>query len=116
MTLYRMNIMYVSTFNKMVNGELITVQFNVDDLKVSHKDRAVLDDFLVDLRSKFEQKDELTENKGVAHKYLGITTDYSIAGKVVFTMFNYLEEVIFEATDDLKKTFILSWKQSAVQG
>ena len=26
------------TFNKMVNGEHITVQFHVDDLKVSHKD------------------------------------------------------------------------------
>ena len=26
------------TFNKMVNGEQITVQFHVDDLKVSHKE------------------------------------------------------------------------------
>ena len=26
------------TFNKMVNGKQITVQFHVDDLKVSHKD------------------------------------------------------------------------------
>ena len=34
------------TFNKMVNGEHITVQFHVDDLKVSHKEQSVLDDFL----------------------------------------------------------------------
>ena len=26
------------TFNKIVNGEQITVQFHVDDLKVSHKE------------------------------------------------------------------------------
>ena len=36
------------------------------------------------------------------HKYLGITIDYLIAGKMVFTMFDYLEDVIFEAADDLK--------------
>ena len=92
------------SFIKMVNGEQITVQFHVDDLKVLHKDHAVLDDFLNDLRSKFGQDDELTENKGLVHEYLGITIDYSIAGKVVFTMFVYLEDVILEAADDLKNS------------
>ena len=51
------------TFNKIVNGEQITVQFHVDNLKVSHKDQVVLDDFLKDLRDEFGQEDELTENK-----------------------------------------------------
>ena len=41
------------TFNKIVNGEQITVQFHVDDLKVSHKEQSVLDDFLIDLRDEF---------------------------------------------------------------
>ena len=92
------------TFNKMVNGEEITVQFHVDDLKASHKDHAELDDFLDNLRSEFGQEDELTENKGLAHEYVSIIIDYLIAGKVVFTMFNYLEDVIFEDADDLKNS------------
>ena len=71
----------ICTFNKMVNGEQVTVQFHVDDLKVSHKDQAVLDNFLNDLKSEFGQEDELTENKGLVHKYLGITIDYLIAAK-----------------------------------
>ena len=50
-------------FNKMVNGEQITVQFHVDDLKVSHKEQSVLEDFLKDLRDAFGQEDESTENK-----------------------------------------------------
>ena len=37
------------TFNKIVNGEQITVQFHVDDLKVSHKEQAVLEDLLRNL-------------------------------------------------------------------
>ena len=92
------------TFNKMVNGEQITVQFHVDDLKVSHKEQAVLEDFLKDLRDEFGQENELTENKGLVHEYLGIMIDYSIPRKVVFTMFNYLEDVIVEASEDLKNS------------
>ena len=41
------------TFNKMVNDEQITVQFHVDDLKFSHKEQSVLEDFLGGLRSEF---------------------------------------------------------------
>ena len=92
------------TFDKMVNGEQITVQFHVDDLKVSHKKQAVLEDFLKDLRDKFDQKDELTENKGFVHEYLSVTINYSIPRKVVFTMFDYLEDVIVEASKDLKNS------------
>ena len=51
------------TFKKMVNGEQIIVQFHVDDLKVSHKEKSVLEDFLKDLRDKSGQEDELTRTK-----------------------------------------------------
>ena len=90
--------------NKIVNGEQKPVQCDGDDLKVSHKDQAVLEDFLTNLRDKFGQNDELTENKGLIHEYLGITIDYSIPRKVVFTMFDYLEDVIVEANKDLKNS------------
>ena len=73
-------------------------------MKVSQKYHAVLEDFLTDLRDEFGQEDELTENKGLVHKYLGTTIDYSIPRKVVFTMFDYLEDVIVEADKDLKNS------------
>ena len=88
----------------MVNGKQITVQFHVDDLKVSHKDQAVLADFLTDLRDKFGQEDESIENKGLMNGYLVITIDYSIPRKVVFTMLDYLEDVIVEANKDMKSS------------
>ena len=53
------------TFNAMVNSEQIIVQFHVDDLKVSHKKQAVLDNFLDKLRCEFGQEYELTENIGL---------------------------------------------------
>ena len=88
----------------MMNGEHITVQFHVDDLKVLHKEQAVLEDFLKDLRDEFGQEYDLTKNKGLVHEYLGITIDYSIPRKVVITMFDYLEDVIDEASQDLKNS------------
>ena len=73
-------------------------------MKVSHKEQSVSDDFFQDLRDEFGQEDELTENKGLVHEYLGITINYSIPRKVVFTMFDYLEDVIVEASEDLKNS------------
>ena len=54
----------------MVNGEqTITVQFYVDDLKVSHKDQTVLKVFRSNVRDEFGQEDKLTESKGLVHEY-----------------------------------------------
>ena len=75
------------TFNMIVNGEQTTVQFYVDNMKVLYKDLAVLEDILGDLRDEFGQEDKLTENKGLIREYLGITTDYWIADKVLFVIF-----------------------------
>ena len=87
-----------------MNDEQIMVQFYVDYLKAPHKEQAVLEDFLKDLKDEFGQEDELTENKGLVHEYLGIMIDYSISHKVVFTMFDYLEDVIVEASQEIKNS------------
>ena len=84
------------TFNNMVNGEQITVQFYVDDLKVSYKKQSVLEDFLKDLKDEFGQEVELTENKRLIHGYLGIRIHYLIPYKVVFKVFDYLGDTIVE--------------------
>ena len=49
----------------------------------SHKNQAVLDDFLSNLRDELGQKDKLIENKGLLHENLGIMIDYSIPRKVI---------------------------------
>ena len=79
------------------------VQFHVDDLKASHRDPEVLKEFVNQLCKEFGKEHELSKNIGNLHDYLEITIDYSIKGKVVFTMFNYLKDIIVECPDDLKK-------------
>ena len=100
------------TFNKILKGNQLTVQFHVDDLKALHCDLEVLKEFVNQLCKEFGKEHELSKIIGNLHDYLGITIDYLIKGKVVFTMFDYLEDIIVECPDDLKKsTSIFSSKQ-----
>ena len=74
----------------------------MDDLKLSHVNQKVLDAFVYKLKSLFGKEDELSENTGDVHEYLGVTIDWSLPGKVAFTMFDYLEDIIVEAPEELK--------------
>ena len=50
------------------------------------------------LNDVFGSKGELlTTLYGNVHKYLGMTIHWTIVGKVVFTMYNYLEDILVEA-------------------
>jgi hypothetical protein len=93
------------TFNKMINGRQITIQFHVDDLKLSHRDQSVIDQVLIDLNNKFgTTRKPLAATTGMIHDYLGITIDYSEKGKVKFTMYDYLEDILDEMPDDMNGT------------
>jgi len=66
------------TFNKMVDGKQLTVQFHVDDLKISHMDETVIKEMVKDLNGIFGQDGTLLEaSYGKIHEYLGMTIDYS---------------------------------------
>lgn len=81
-------------FNKMINGEQLTVLLHVDDLKVSHNDQQVLDDFIKQLNGVFGVQKPIAESIGRIHVYLGLTINYSEEGKAKFTMYDYLEDIL----------------------
>ena len=43
--------------------------------------------------------EKLAASYGYVHEYLGMTIDWSEEGLVVFTMYDYLEDVIADAPD-----------------
>ena len=90
------------TWNKKVDGKQLTLQAHVDDLIASHVDQQVVDNFIAALNSKFGKEKKLEETKGLVHEYLGLTIDFLLPGKVVFSMFDYLEDIVVEAPLDLK--------------
>ena len=44
----------------------------------------------------------MTITQGRVHKYLGITIDYSLPGKVIFSMINYIRKMINYIPEDTK--------------
>ena len=70
--------------NKMINGQQFTILWHVDDLKISHKDKKVVDQFIEWAKKKYEDSHitKLKASRGKVHDYLGITLDYSKTGVV----------------------------------
>ena len=82
----------------MVSVEQLIVQFHVDNLKCLYMDQAILDSLVHDLNDNLKTKKKiLTEIKGPIHNYLGLSVDYSKKHHAVFTMHNYLEDILEEA-------------------
>jgi hypothetical protein len=79
--------------NKIIQGSQMTICFHVDDCKLSHHNSSAVDDMITWLHQEYESifedgSGEMTVSRGKVHKYLGMTLDYSIKGRVSITMFD----------------------------
>ena len=89
--------------NKMMSGRQCTVAWYVDDIKISHEDQQVLEDLLTLLNDKFGKEAPLTVTRRKIHNYLGIVIDYTVPGKVKFTMKDFIQGVLDECLEELMK-------------
>jgi hypothetical protein len=71
--------------NKMINGSQMTVRWHVDDLMISHTSNEAISQFLRALKDIYG--DNLAENTGRIHDYLGMIFDFSdqARGKINMT-------------------------------
>jgi hypothetical protein len=93
------------TVNKIINGKQCTIIWHVDDLKLLHIDPKVLEYIISRLDEKYAQEAPLTVTRGKVHEYLGMTIDYSKAGRVMkFTMNDYVKNLIEDAPEDMTGT------------
>ena len=86
----------------------------MDDLKYSYLEQFVLDDLVKELNNVFRtSKKELAKMMGSIHKYLGLTIDFSGRynasdpdknGQVLFTMHDYIEDIIDSTLPDMGGT------------
>jgi hypothetical protein len=73
--------------DKTINGKQCTVLWHVDAIKVSHEDPEVVTQVLKLFEDVYGSKDApLTITRDKVHNYLGMTIDFSVDGKVDFTM------------------------------
>jgi len=78
--------------NKLVNGNQLTVSWHVDDLTISCVDELPIRDVIRRLKQIYGQN--LKEQLGLVHDYLGMTFDYSNPGRVEVSMDKYIANII----------------------
>ena len=87
--------------NKMVNGKQLTVGWHVDDLKISHVDTTVVDQFINDLDREFGKETPLSKSRGKTHDYLGMILDFSVKGELTVNMIPYVHMVLASIPADM---------------
>jgi Reverse transcriptase (RNA-dependent DNA polymerase) len=82
--------------NRTVNGKQHTVTWHVDDLKSSHVDAKVNDEFLLWLQKMYGDKDiaPVKATRGKIHDYLAMKLDYTERGKLKLDMVDYVDDMI----------------------
>ena len=85
----------------MINGKQHTISWHVDDLKSSHVDPKVNDDFHKWLQAEYGKVKAVTATRGKKHVYLGMLLDYSTPGEVKIDMRDYVKDMLEDFPKDL---------------
>ena len=89
--------------NKRVKGTYLMVVWHVNDLKISHKRKQVMEDFVKWLDMTYSDKNgKVTVTRGTKHVYLGMTLDYSTLGVLKVDMRDYVSNMLQEYRKDQK--------------
>ena len=84
------------TANKIVNGKQMTIVWHVDDVKASHKEIEVLEDYVEYLRGIYDDEEigTIKVEYGPRHDFVGMILDYSVPGKVIIDMKDYIAKMV----------------------
>jgi hypothetical protein len=82
--------------NKTVDSEQLTVCWLVDNLKASHENPEVVDDFIEWVRKQYGEIGELKVTRRTGHEYLGMILDYTVPGQVSVDMTRYVGNMLQE--------------------
>ena len=90
--------------NKIVDRHQLTVVWHVDDLKISHQNENVVTRMITWLRKTYEvlfddRTGAMIVHRGRVHEYLGMSLDFTTAGQVQVTMFDYIKEMVDDFTN-----------------
>jgi hypothetical protein len=92
--------------NRVVNGKQHTVTWHVDDLKSSHVDPKVNDEFLKWLDKIYGDPKiaPVTATRGKIHDYLAMKLDFTTRGKLKVNMTEYVKSMVNDFPEELSKS------------
>ena len=97
--------------NRMINGSQHTIIWNLADIKSSHVDEQVNDDFLHWLQAMYTSDGigQIKASRGLKHNYLGMTLDFTKRGELNLDMTDYITKMVEEFLVELKGTTKCAW-------
>jgi hypothetical protein len=95
--------------NKMVNDAQITVLWHVDDLKMSHKEKKTVDDFIEWVVMPYRKIGQVKVTRVKVHEYLGMKLNYEVEGQVSCDMTSYVRVMIKDSSQKLDGKSKIPW-------
>ena len=93
--------------NMMADGGKTTICWHGDNLKISHRDKAIVSEFAMTLAKEFGPKTTLS--RGKVHDYLGMDLDFGTCQRtMIISMIKYLQKVIDEFPEILRVNLVCS--------
>ena len=80
--------------NKMVNGKQLTLTWHVDDVKVSHVEKKVVDDFIDWVQEKYGQITPVKPSRGKVHDCLAMILNFIKQGKVIVDVRRHVDNLV----------------------
>ena len=87
--------------NKYIEGEQCKILWHVYDVKTSHRDPKVLTTVIDIISYICGREYPLTVTRVKFREYLGITIDFSDKGKVKFTMYYSIADMLEDLPEDI---------------
>ena len=91
----------VCVVNKKVDGSILTIAWHVDDLKISHKKKSVVNKSIQDMEKEFGDQAPLTISHGPVIEHLGMTMDFTRPGLVMINMENYVKMMLHHSPTEM---------------
>ena len=79
---FKVNSYDTCVANNIICNKQITITWNMDELKVSHSDKDVVDVLIQWTKDTYEDVTTRKPSRGKIHDYLAITMDYTTSGEV----------------------------------
>ena len=103
------------TMNRMFGKEQYTIQWRIDNLKISCRNKSVINSVLSKLSTHYGEIAPLTVTRGIVHDYLGMQIDFSTKEKIIITMHDYTNEIIDSLPDNMRGTVAIPRPKTATQ-
>ena len=91
---YQINEYDWCVINKIVNDKQFTILWHVGNLKMFHFDSEIFSRVFSDIDTGYGKIVKITIMRGKIHKYLGMNINYSLPGKLIFYVINFIGNIL----------------------